>query len=151
MSGYMLSVYLTAAVTGILSLALYREGGDKATKFALGVLVAYAVVMPLADVTGGIFERPEILLPDSPELNDSAVSEAAKAAFEEGIERLVKEEFSLGDGTVTVVMDGFLLTEMRAEKIRVYLSGKGVFVDARAVERLINKYGFGECVADFEI
>ena len=147
----MVSIYATAASVGILSLILYREGKDRVSRFAFGVLITYAVVLPLGNISGNIFEIPEISVPEAPDTDGGAVYDTAREALEEGIARLICEEFSLNGRSVTVVVQGFSLTEMKGEKIKVFLSGKGAFVDVRLVESFVNKYGFGECEAEFEI
>lgn len=151
MSGYMVSIYAAAASVGMLSLMLYRDGGERVSRFAFGVLITYAVVLPLGNISGNIFELPDVSLPEAPDVEDGAVYDTAKEALEEGIARLICEEFSLEERCVSVVTQGFSLTEMKAERIKVFLSGKGAFVDARLVESFVNKYGFGECEAEFEI
>ena len=149
MKEYMISVFVSCAVLGLLTLLLYREGGEGASKFAFGVLLLFTVTMPLADFSLDMISSIGSI--KYPSFSENGAEEVTKAAFEEGVKKLIEEEADLPSGAVFVVADGFSHTEMRAVRIRVYLSGKGAFADKKAVERIVEKYGLGECYAEYEI
>ena len=150
MKEYMIGIFVLSAVLGLLSLLLYRGGRESGARFAFGVLLLFTVAMPLSsfsfDILSSLGEGAEY-----PEFSENGFAETVRTAFEEGIERLIEEEMSRPHGAVTVVADGFSPTEMRADLIRIYLSGAGAFADARRVEAIVEKYGLGECCAEYEI
>ena len=150
MKEYMIAVFVACAVLGSLALLLYREGADATSNFAFGVLLLFTVTAPLASLSWDFLSSFDGV-GEYPSFPENGTTEAAKSAFEDGVRRLIEGEMSLPDGAVTVVAENFSVSEMRAEIIRVYLSGAGAFADAKRVEALVEKYGLGECYADYEI
>ena len=146
----MTGVFLISFVVGVASLISYREKKDKATRFALGILLIYVTLSPLPALFEELDEAPsfDISVPDG---YDESYKTVARDAFEEGIGKAIADRFSLLRENVTVIAEGFDFANMRAEKIRVILSGRAALADYSSIERYVNEFDIGECEAEIEI
>lgn len=152
MKEYMLCVFAVSALCGLLSLLVYKEGRDGASRFAFAVLLLYTVATPLAGLVSELSGALDFSIEDfSPEEYGEEYKKVAESAFCEGIERLLSDEFSLPSGAVDVHCIGFDFDKMQAEKIRVVLSPAAAFADERRIRNFINQYGMGECEVSFEV
>ena len=150
MSGYFYSLILIALLISVLSFIAYRES-EVATRFAFGVIMTAAMLLQLADILpsidiGGIIEDIKSEFEDDP-----LYSERSEAAIESGIAEAVCEKFSLPKGSVTVTLSGFDFDNMRAENIRLTLSGGAIFSNLEKIEQYVTGLGLGECEVAVEI
>ncbi len=142
MTEYILSIFGTCALLGALSLIHYKKEGAEST--AQRILFAAALILPLLDTATSIGGELPAVPPYSEDI-DGEYIEVACDAFCDGILRAVCERFSLSNGTVAVEALGFDFRLMRAEKIKITLSGAAVIADRRAIEKFIEGEGLGEC------
>ena len=117
-------------------------------KLALGIIAIYLILSPLAKIDFDFDNSFEITLPESAE---GGYSEVAKDAFERGISSSVADKFSLEAELVSAEAVGFDFDFMRAEKIKITLTGRAVFADRRAIEEYINKMEIGACTVEIHI
>lgn len=155
MGEYLSFVIGAAAVVALGGLLAHGGVTEKSTRAALGVILLATVATPLV---GGIRELGELTLDGvlgdySVEIDeeDSACYETAEEAFCEGIRSEVCAEFSLEADEVTVLVFGFELTEMRAEKIKIILSGRAACADSRSIAAHVRGAGLGDCEVELEL
>ena len=147
MKEYMLSVFLISALVGVLSLIAYRGKSDP-SRLALGIILVYVVVSPLSELPLE-FDFNNLLGEIS--VPSGEVEGVAEEAFAEGIARAVASKFSLSEENVRVTVYGFDFSSMTAERIRIYLSGRGALADYKQIEKYINEQKIGECECEIEI
>ena len=140
MTEYFLSVFGMCALLGALSLIHYNKDG--AERAASRVLFASALLLPLFDT---VISLGSLSLPPPVDREDGEYVSVAATALEEGIKEAVCARFSLPPESVEVEALGFAFTEMRADKIKITLSGLGIAADRKAIERYVEGEGLGEC------
>ena len=150
MTEYFYSLMLVALLVSVLSFISYKEG-EGASRFALGVIMTAAVLLPLLKIIPSVdFDR--IIEEIKQEASGVPIySERCEEAIEEGIARAVCEEFSLSDGSAAVSLSGFDFENMRAEKIKLTLSGRAVFADLEKIEKFVLGLGLGDCEVSVEL
>ena len=142
MSEYLLSLFTSAALFGALSLIIYnKDGGERG---GLRILFAAALLLPIVNARGSLGELSAALPPYSEE-SGGEYEMVAEEAFLVGTRRAVCEKFSLSEELVSVAADGFSFRDMRAEKIKITLSGIAALADGRAIEKFVEGEGLGEC------
>ena len=148
MSEYAIGVFVISAVVGICSHISYKGKSDP-SGLALAIILLYVVVSPIAniDVEGGQFTNTEY----DPLIIGNGYEGIAEQAFADGILSAISSEFSLDSKNLRVELDGFDFEKMRAEKIRVILSGKAVVADNKGIEKYINNLDVGVCECEIEI
>ncbi len=150
MREYMIGIFTLSLVIGACSYFSYSD--SKFEKFGYGILMLYTAALPLLSLLSGASEG---VLPQIPEFSEGEYSEdykdVAREAFEEGIAAAVCDKFSLKEGEVHVVASGFDFEKMRADKIKVVLSGAAAFADFHRIEDYINNMERGECEAEIEV
>ena len=148
MNEYMTQVFAVTGLVGVLSLLAYRGKSDP-SRLALGVILIYTVISPLASMSAD-FNINDIIsnAPAAPEGEYGVVLEEA---FAEGIRLAVAEKFSLVREDIRVSLNGFDESKMRAERIRIMLSGRATLADYKRIEKYINELGVGECDCEIEI
>ena len=147
MSEYAIGVFVISAVVGICSHIAYKGKSDP-SRLALAIILLSVVVSPIADMTldgslAGV-EYDESIIGDGYE-------GVAEQAFGRGILSAVAEEFSLDEDNLRVEIDGFDFDKMRAERIRVILSGRAALADNKSIEKYINGLDRGVCECEIEI
>ena len=70
---------------------------------------------------------------------------AVDEAFASGIRTLISDKFSLASADVSVTVAGVDVTEMKAKRISILLSGRAVLSDVKRIEEYIESLGLGEC------
>lgn len=140
MTDYLFSLFGLCALLGALSLIHYNPDG--AERRASRVLFAAALVLPLIDA---VISLGSLSLPSIPDTEGGEYIEVAEAAFSDGIARAVAERFSIPRDSISVVPTGFDFRRMRAEKIKITLSGIAALADGRAIREFIEGCGLGEC------
>ena len=150
MGEYLFSVVLTSALLGVLSYASYPSvHSERSMKVASSVLLLYVVINP-------VFSLVENLSYDGIEdffgsvtgdfnMDESQMAEASEQAFANGIATLLQQEFGADKDFVKVSVFGFDFKNMKAEKIKITLSGKSAFLDWRRIEDYITRMGLGDC------
>lgn len=147
MSEYAIGVFVISAVVGICSHISYKGKSDP-SKLALAIVLLYVVVSPIADMTlSGSLIGAEY----DPSIIGDGYEVVAEQAFSEGILAAVADEFSLDKENLRVEIDGFDFEKMRAERIRVILSGRAAFADHKGIEKYINGLDRGVCECEIEI
>lgn len=147
MSEYAIGVFVISAVVGICSHIAYKGKSDP-SRLALAIILLSVVVSPIADMTldGSLVgvEYDESIIGDGYE-------GVAEQAFGRGILSAVADEFSLDEENLRVEIDGFDFEKMRAERIRVILSGRAALADNKSIEKYINGFDRGVCECEIEI
>ena len=146
-TGVMLLVTLIS-----VALVVVHPRQKSATVFAAGVILICAVMLPIVDIIkgyGGNFNIDEYLNLTE----DYQSADMVEAAFEEGIRLYIADEYRVDAGDVTVRVDGFDLSSLRAERIYVTLSGKAALLDYKSIEEeLIREFTQdGECEVSVRI
>ncbi len=147
MTLYFAQVFAVSALLGLLSVISFDKN-NKVYRFAFSVLLLYVVILPLGDISVEDFELDNITS-DYEDVGE--YEEVARDAFISGIRRLVADKYSLKEENVRVLVEGFDFQNMKAEKIRIILSGSAVFSDYKSIERYINESNMGECTVEIEI
>ncbi len=151
MSAYFVSVFGICVCVGALGLLSYNDK-NAAQRCALGVILLYVVLSPVARVIGEIDSDDFNLERLTSEIEiGSGYSEVTEAAVCDGICRATSAEFSFSDEDISVKLYGFDFEEMRAEKVRVLLSGRAALSDTKAVKKYIDEMGVGECEIEIRL
>ena len=149
--GMLIAIGAVVAFSGFIS---YGGEADKTVKGALGVIMLSVLVSPLLSILGSLPELDIDGLFDTPnediKVEDSLYYKTAEENFCLGIERLLESELDVEADDIRVYTEGFDMTKMRAEKITVILSGKGVVAEYHRVVEIIEGEGFGECEVKLE-
>ena len=148
---YFIGVMLLITLISV-ALAVVHPRQKSATVFAAGVILICAVMLPIVDIIkgyGGNFNIDEYLNLTE----DYQSADMVEAAFEEGIRLYIADEYRVDAGDVTVRVDGFDLSSLRAERIYVTLSGKAALLDYKSIEEeLIREFTQdGECEVSVRI
>lgn len=147
MSEYAIGVFVISAVVGVCSHIAYKGKSDP-SHLALAIVLLYVVVSPIAEMTlSGSLAKPEY---DESIIGDGYEG-VAEQAFGRGILSAVADEFSLDTENLRVAIDGFDFEKMRAERIRVILSGRAALADHKGIEKYINSLDRGVCECEIEI
>ena len=149
MREYAVSVFVISAVAAILSQLAYKGRSDP-SRFAISVIVLYVVIAPLGSVLGEL-DIDSIFSPTLNLPSEQGYEQIAADAFADGIAKAVAEEFSLERENLRVELRGFDFENMRAEKIRVILSGRAALADYKEIERYVDRLGTGDCECEIEI
>ena len=146
---YFLTVVLASSVIGILEFLCYPSKAKDAARIFASVVLIHALLSPILAFAGEIKDgMPSFDIDPSPDTEFGETYEkVAKEAFEEGICKLLYTEYSLDGQNVEVHAEGFKLTEIRADRITVILSGKGALADHRGMEEYLDGLRLG----DFEV
>lgn len=150
MSEYAVGVFLISAIVGMLSHLSYGGKSD-ISKLAFSVLMLYVVVAPLADTVKNTDFKSLFEVGYNEEIITDGYEVVAEDAFVRGIESAVAEKFSLSKDNIRVRVVGFDFENMRAEKIRVTLSGRAALADYKAIEKYLDGLNIGECRCEIEI
>lgn len=150
MREYAVSVFVISAVAAVLSQLAYRGSSDP-SRFAISVVILYVVIAPLGSLLGEIdidsILNPPLNLP----VEQEGYEQVAARAFADGVAKAVAEEFSLERESLRVELRGFDFKNMRAEKIRIILSGRSALADYKEIERYVDRLGMGDCECEIEI
>ena len=150
MSEYAVCVFVISALVGLLSHISYKGKGDP-SRIALAIILIYVVISPVADlvreVDGELFAEQNYY---SSLIGDEYAG-VAEQAFAGGILTAVADEFSLDEENIRVELYGFEFEKMRAERIRIVLSGRAALADRKGIEKYINRLERGVCECEIEI
>ena len=150
MSKYAIGVFAVCLISGVATLLSHSSG--RMEKVAIGIISLYIIIAPVAaefqsfdlngwlsSLGGGDYEI------------DSEHSAILEDAFAEGVSAALSDKFSFDRNDVRVRVYGFDSKNLRAERIRIILSGTAALCDYKAVERYIGGLGLGECEVEIEI
>ena len=147
-SSWFADLFLIAALCACAG-GFFVAGEDrpvaKTVSAALGVILLIFSVRPLA-------ELPEKMRAFSAQIPETSLQQqdaeglsgVMEAAFCEGILRAVSERFSISAEEISVSTEGFSYSEMKAEKIRILLTGKARRADLRGIRQYVEE-NYGKC------
>ena len=141
MKEYLIAVVLISAMVSLASHFLSGTDAARYGRLALSVVLLFAVLSPLL---------PDFPAPPTQEGDAPLYEVRAEEAFCEGIRAAVCEKFSLDASALSVRTEGFDVTAMRAERIRILLKGNGIFADSFAIAAFVEAEGLGECEVEME-
>ena len=149
MSDYIISVMAASALVALGGLISYGGKTERISRAAMSMVLIYTVTLPIISATGDVSELFSTDFFDDLnfecEPGDTVFYENTAAAFCDGVERFVCEEFDLDGADVDVSVRALDLERMRAEKITVILSGRAVSADARLIADRVENAALGEC------
>lgn len=151
MKEYLIAVVLISAMVSLASHFLSGTDAARYGRLALSVVLLFSVLSPLASLLHTLPQLPSLSVPPAEEGDTPLYEARAEAAFCEGIRTAVCEKFSLDASALSVRTEGFDVTAMRAERIRILLRGNGIFADSFAIAAFVEAEGLGECEVEMEI
>lgn len=150
MSGYALGVFVICLIGGVVT--LLSHGSGRAERMVVGIVTLYIIIAPLAE---GLSDFDAERWFDSLRGEGVDISTEYEGvledAFADGVARAVSEKFSLDKDNIRVSLSGFDSGSLRAERIRISLSGTAALADYKAVEKYVNSLDLGECDVEIEI
>ncbi len=150
MSEYAIGVFVISALVGLLSHLSYRGRGDP-SRLALAIVMLYVVISPLATMTDKLDFDSIFEVEYDSSIIGGGYEGVAEDAFCDGIVSAVANEFSLSENDLRVEVRGFDFEKMKADKIRVILSGRAALADYKGIEKYINGLSIGVCECEIEI
>ena len=153
MTGYLAGLIAVSSLVGICSYLSFGEG-DGFMRTATSLILVYVVISPFLTLVNESEElRPyDFKIEDfESTLDDTQFGKNAEEAFADGVRRAVSEHFMLSENNVRVVLIEFDSNNMRAEKIKILLSGKAVLADSRAIASYVYESGLGECEVELSV
>lgn len=138
------AIYLSAFIA--LTVGVSHTRMKKSTEFGAGVLLICIILLPLVDIIKDIDVKIDV--GDYLEnIETEAADDVLELAFEEGIREYISDEYRLDRELIIVMVDGFDLECMRAERIYITLSGKAALADYKGIEKEVGKEftKSGEC------
>lgn len=149
LGAYISGVVGVCAVISLAGFVSYRGELDRAVKGALAVIMLAVIVLPLRGLSSHVLPdfSADGFLPEG----DAEYETVGREAFEEGIRLAIAEKFGIDKEDITVTAVGYDFSSMRAQRIRVLLSGSAVTADARLIRSYITEQGLGECEVEIEI
>ena len=151
MKEYLISVVL---ITALVALASHFLSGTDAAgygRLSLGIVLLWAVLSPLASLLSALPSLPNLPEPPAGDTDAPLYEQYAEEGFCEGIALAVEERFGISAEHISVRVEGFDITKMRAERVRILLRGKAAFADSRAIAAFVEGEGLGECEVEIEI
>ena len=148
MSAYLSSLVAISALVGICSFLSYSETTDRGLKIAVSVILVYTVILPAVTLVREAVEFDfDYYQSEIPEVSfeDTEFSKTAEQSFADGIKKMIAENFSLSSDEVKVFVFGFDGKRMKAEKIKIILTGTAIVADARRIAYAVSLAGLGEC------
>ena len=141
-----------SSIAATASLLSFSAGRDKFHRFAVSAVLASALAVPFLNLVGQIGELDFSSASfKEEEIESVALGSTAETAFTEGIRAFVAEEWSVSKEKIIVSAEGFDFQNMRAEKIKITLLGRGAHIDFRALSDYIESKGLGECEVFYAI
>lgn len=151
---YIIMALALSGTLGIIGAAshpvLAREG-----QMAIGALCLLSLAVPIVGALSALFELPQFDFGEAEVAGDSVYAKTVEAAFVEGARAYVAAEYGLDASEVAVDIDGFDELSMRAEFIKITLSGGAAFANVTAIREAVRSELVaegGECkvVIDFD-
>lgn len=150
MTEYAITVFAICAITGALSLLTYGSG--RAESLSLAIITLFIIVAPIVSAAEDFRAQDWLSSLDTPDYEvDSEYGGVLEDSFAEGIALAVADKFSLNKEDIRVRVSGFDARNIRADNIKVILSGRAAFADYKAVESYLDGLDMGECSVEIEI
>lgn len=150
MSEYAISVFAICLVGGVGLTLSYGQG--RAERLAVGIIILCVILAPLVESISHFDPDGWLSEIDIPENGEGTeLGGVIEDAFADGIAKAVAEKFSLDSEDIRVRLYDFDQTSLRAEKIRIILSGRAALADYKAIEKYIDGMEIGECDVEIEI
>lgn len=149
MREYAICVFVICAVISGGSMLSYGKHKTM-EKCAIGLLLLYIIIAPVADYLKQT-DFPNFEYQEEMGELDGGYEEISEEAFKEGISDAVCQKFSIDKKNIRVLIEDFDFSTMSCSKIRIFLSGRGVFTDYKAIESYVNEMNLGECECEIEI
>ncbi len=150
MTEYAITVFAICAIVGVLSLISYGSG--KAESLSLSIITLFVIASPIVSAAGSFDIDGWLSSIGSPDYEvDSEYGAVLEESFAEGIALAVADKFSLNKEDIRVRVWGFDPENMRADNIKIILSGRAALADYKAVESYIDRLEMGECSVEIEI
>ena len=150
MREFLSTVFIISILSGILE-SLTHQSVKNSTRDLIGIVTFFLLLNPIRETFFGV-DFSDMTLPTLP---DSEISEEysgyVREAFESGIAMAVADRFGLDESNIRVKVTGFDGQMMRAESIRISLSGVAALSDYRAIRDYINNMKIGECTVETDI
>ena len=150
MKEFLSTVFIISILSGILE-SLTHQSVKNSTRALIGIVTLFLLLNPIRETFLGV-DFSDMTLPTLP---DSEISEEysgyVREAFESGIAMAVADRFGLDESNIRVKVTGFDSQMMRAESIRISLSGVAALSDYRAIRDYINNMKIGECTVETDI
>lgn len=154
MGEYIAGVVAVSVMLGAVGSLSYPGASDKIVKSAVAVLLLYCVAVPGVKLVEGLSEVGFSGI-DTPsfdvELSGGAYENVGKEAFLLGTKKLIMEKYNISAEEISVSAEGFDFQNMRADKIKILLSGGAVAKDYFAIEQYVRDIGLGECEVNIRI
>ena len=126
------------------------DSADRWQRLALGAILLASLAVPVGRLISGL-SAPHLPGISYSEQGSSVTSDVAEEALCNGIRELVADKFSLPEDGVQVSLRGFVLSEMKAERVYVTLFGKAALGNIKGIEEYIENEGFGECEVNISL
>lgn len=147
-----------SALLGLISYLSYPGASEKATRFAVSVLLIYTSILPILTFVSRLADGRELSFIEEirQEAENNSASEkgeyitVSEDAIKEGIKNLIFAEYGVAEEDINVHLYGFDFEKMRAESIKIILRGGGALSDYRSIENFVNSLGIGECEVNIE-
>ena len=154
MGEYIIGVVAASVMLGGVGALAYPGSSEKIVKSAVAVLLLYCVAVPGVKLIDGLseFDFSYFELPSfEGVISGGEYESVSKEAFALGVEKLVMEKYNISTEEISVSIEGFDFQNMRAEKIKILLSGGAVAKDYFAIEQYVRDAGLGECEVNIRI
>ncbi len=152
---YFVPLIIISALVGIMSHLSYRGASDRVLRFAVSVLVLYTALFPVLGVVGELSSTDfESIFEDIRSETDSGSAEYIKVseeAFKEGICKLLVTKYNIKSENIRIYVFGFDFEKMRAEQVKILLSGKSALADTRRIEEYLNSLSLGKFEVNIEL
>ena len=147
---YFLSVMSVLLVS--MALMTFTHGKVKRiSKIAIGIVVSSVIMLPIVDILLNKELTFDLFFENDSEgnLNDEEI----ERAFEIGIEKYISNYCDIDPTSVCVLVDGFDMSSMRAERIYVTLKKEAMLIDYRKLEDVVeeNFTNGGRCEVEFDV
>ena len=151
---YVISVVVLTSIVGLLGYLSYPSVSERTMRFASSVLIIYAVIVPalgLASHAGdSLTDIIEEIRNESDVGGEGDYIGVAQEAMAEGIRQAIAVKFNMKVENLYVSVEGLDFESMKAERIRVILSGENALGDFRRIEEYTRSLGLGECEVELD-
>ena len=153
MGEYFVMIVVASSALGLLSFLSYPSVSDRLVKAAASLLLLYTVLIPLANMLEELYSSLGSFDFDFSleEVEKGEYEEVAEEAFKNGIRKLLFTKYEIEEGEADVIVYGFDFESMKAERIRILLSGDAIYSDARGMQEYLNGLDLGKCEVEIRI
>ena len=145
LEGYFVSV-LYVSLIGVILLSLTHQRVRGVTSFGVRAVMICAILLPLVDIIRD-FDADSLLNEVLGDIDYTVGDSAIELAFEDGVADYVAQSYGVARECVTVMVDGFDIGSLSAERIYVTLYGRAALIDYKRVEKEVRETfaPSGEC------